>query len=169
MCSKSFESFLFGKLLWHLFRQLALCHRDRLRVSDISSSQQLQYLSNKNIYCSNICPNKNISNKEPIVITLNVYTDENICLKITTFPTKFSNNFSSIMSNNFVSYEEENEHNTDSATDLDLDSYMFGSSARNNEIEMTDIEKSSDQVDWICPTVAKTLHLPKYFNRPIMR
>ena len=146
------------------FLLLALCHRNRLRVSDSSSSQQLQFLPKKNIYSSNICPNKNISNKEPIVITLNVYTDENICLKITTFPTKFSNNFSNIMSNNFIGFEEEN---TDSVTDLD--SYMFGSSGRNNEIEMSDFETSSNQIDWICPTVAKTLHLPKYFNRPIMR
>ena len=85
--------------------------------------------------------------EEPNVLTLHIYTDENFCLKITTFPSIF------------MTFEEKSADSFD-----DIDSLVFDRF----------IEPQKSREDYCgfvlpCSHFFKTSRLPKYFSHSLCR
>jgi hypothetical protein len=88
--------------------------------------------------------------KEPTVLTLNIYTDENFCLKITTFPS------------NFMTFKEEKTLNYDSLDDM----MMFDSTVCFID-PLKSKEESSCGYVLQSPKFVKRIRFSRYFTHSL--
>ncbi len=94
--------------------------------------------------------------KEPTAVTLHIYSDKNVCVKVTTFPAKSSNNFRTL------------EENSAADSLQDLDSKVFR--AENPKTMAKSVKNKSIDCQselWCTPLVEKALS--RYYDHSVSR
>jgi len=96
-----------------------------------------------------------LRSKEPTAVTLHIYSDKNVCVKVTTFPAKLSNNFRTFEENSVDSLQE-------------LDSKVFRAEnpkTMAKSVKNKSIDCQSDL--WCTPLIEKALS--RYYDHSVSR